>query len=525
MQELKDIEINEIFEKAIKLIESGKNVFITGKAWTGKSTLLEYFRDNTKKKIVVLAPTWVSAINIKGQTIHSFFWFKPDVTYDSIHKVYKDNEKNNLYKKIDIIIIDEISMVRADLLDCVDKFLRINGNYPDKPFWWIQIVFIWDLYQLSPVVNRLENELFQYFYTSPYFFSAKFFVDFDMEFIELEKIYRQVDSTFITLLNKVRNNTQNNEDINLLNERFTRKYISGYGDFFIHLTSTNNDADIINEEELEKLPDSSSSFTWILEWDFASNSMPTSSELKLKIWAQIMMLNNDPAWRRVNGTIWKIIWIETWFFDDDTIIAELSDGKRVEIVKHTWEIYKFFLNEDWNIDSKIMGKFTQFPLRLAFAVTIHKSQWKTFDNVIVDLGRWSFAHGQVYVALSRCTTFEWLILKRPIRQSDIKMDSRVQEFLTKYQFKIANREDSKKNKIKKINKAIKENKNLEVTFLKSTNEKTKRTLKPEYLWEIECEWGSNFLWLEWFCHLNNDTRVFYVEKMLEVEVIENNQQL
>ncbi|EKE27455.1 MAG: hypothetical protein ACD_3C00205G0008 [uncultured bacterium (gcode 4)] len=517
---VKEIEINEVFEKTFAIIESWKNVFITGKAWTGKSTLLEHFRDHTKKKVVVLAPTWVSAINVKGQTIHSFFWFKPDITPESVRKTKKDDDVHNIYKKIDIIIIDEISMVRADLLDCADRFLRLNGKYENKPFWGIQMVFIWDLYQLSPVVNSYEKELFWLHYESPYFFSAKLFDWLEMEFIELEKIYRQTDNKFISLLNKIRNNTANWDDINLLNERYSKHYVQRYNDFCIHLTTTNKDADIINETELEKLPDSYSTFKWSIEWEFWMESAPTSAELRLKIWAQIMMLNNDPAWRWVNWTIGKIVWIDSCFFEDDIIIAELSDGKEVEITPHTWEIFKFFLNEDGNIDSQVLGKFTQFPLRLAFAVTIHKSQWKTFDKVIVDLWRWSFAHGQVYVALSRCTTFEWLVLKRPLRKSDIRMDPRVQEFLTRYQYKLADRDINKSEKLRKITKAIKEKKDLQVTFLRSTDEKSKRIMKPEYIWEMECDW-VNFLWLEWFCHLKKENRIFKVDKMLDVEVIED----
>ena len=517
-QDMKEIEINEVFEKTFKLIETGKNVFITGKAWTGKSTLLEYFRDHTEKKVVILAPTWVSAINVRGQTIHSFFWFKPDVTYETVRRIKKEDDKNNIYKKIDIIIIDEISMVRADLLDCVDKFLRLNAKFPNHPFWWIQIVFIWDLYQLSPVVNKYENELFSNYYDSPYFFSAKLFQEFDMEFIELEKIYRQTDSSFINLLNKIRNNTADYKDIEMLNERYSSSYNKQYNDFCIHLTTTNRDADIINETELDKLPDTHSTFYGKIEWEFGKESTPTSIELKLKIGSQIMMLNNDSASRWVNGTIGKVVWIDH-FFDEDVITAELSNGEEVEITPYTWEIFKFFLNEEGNIDSQVLGKFTQLPIRLAFAVTIHKSQWKTFDRVVVDLWKGSFAHGQVYVALSRCTTFEWLTLARPLRKGDIRMDNRVQQFLTKYQHELASRDHIKIERLHTINKAIKENKNLQVTFLHSTDEKSKRMLKPEYIWEMECE-GINFLWLEGFCHLKQENRVFKVDNMIEVEVIE-----
>ncbi|MDD2565423.1 MAG: AAA family ATPase [Candidatus Gracilibacteria bacterium] len=517
-QHPKDIEINEIFEKTFKLIESGKNIFITGKAGTGKSTLLEYFRDHTDKKVVVLAPTGVSAINIRGQTVHSFFGFKPDITYDNVRKTKKDDDTTNIYKKLDIIIIDEISMVRADLLDCADKFLRLNGKFPNHPFGGIQMIFIGDLYQLSPVVNKHENDLFTSHYESPYFFSAKLFDEFDMEFIELEKIYRQTDNSFTSLLNKIRNNTADYSDIKALNERYSPTYNKHYNDFCIHLTTTNKDADVINETELDKLPDSYSTFYGRIEGEFGKESTPTAIELKLKIGSQIMMLNNDPGSRWVNGSIGKIVGIDH-FFDEDIIIAELSDGKEVEITQHTWEIFKFFLNEDGNIESQVLGKFTQFPIRLAFAVTIHKSQGKTFDRVVVDLGRGSFAHGQVYVALSRCTTFEGLTLARPLRKSDIRMDDRVQEFLCKYQHKLASRDNVIAERLYTINKAIKENRNLQVTFLKSTNEKSKRTLKPEYIGEMECE-GTNFLGLEGFCHLKQENRVFKVDNMVDVEVVE-----
>ncbi len=248
------IEFNEIFQKALDLMENtSRHIFITGKAGTGKSTLLDYFRNHTKKKVVVLAPTGVSALNVRGQTIHSFFGFKPNITLKSIKKI-KGSAKN-IYSELDAIIIDEASMVRADLLDCIDKFLRLNAR-KKKPFGGIQMIFIGDLYQLPPVVTSTEKEFFNTYYKSPYFFDAMVMTEIEMEFIELEKIYRQKDEDFIAILNAIRNNSVTEKELNILNKRCNPEFITDSKDFYIWLTSINNAAEKINIEHLSRVSSS-----------------------------------------------------------------------------------------------------------------------------------------------------------------------------------------------------------------------------------------------------------------------------
>ena len=252
-KETPSIEINEQFHRALEIMEdTSKNVFITGRAGTGKSTLLEYFRSFTSKKVAVLAPTGVAAVNVKGQTIHSFFKFKPDVTVEKIKKLRKD-DKASVYKKLDAIVIDEVSMVRADLLDCVDTFLRLNGPDKTDPFGGIQMIFVGDLYQLPPVVKGEERAIFSSLYDTPYFFSAHVFTKLKMEFVELEKVYRQHDEHFISLLNAIRNNSITEESLELLNRRYIPEYEPDPDDFFVYLTTTNDLAERINSRQLEKL--------------------------------------------------------------------------------------------------------------------------------------------------------------------------------------------------------------------------------------------------------------------------------
>jgi len=248
------IEINEQFKHALNIMDNtGKSIFVTGRAGTGKSTLLNYFRFTTRKKVAVLAPTGVAALNVKGQTIHSFFRFKPNVTMDLIRKIRSGDGKNNIYQKLDAIIIDEISMVRADLLDCIDKFLRLNGPDVDKPFGGIQMIFIGDLYQLPPVITGAEKKGFKSLYKTPYFYSSRIFDSFDMEFLELEKIYRQQDPVFIDLLNSIRNKTINAEGLDMLNQRYNPNFKPATGDFYVYLTTTNDLAARINNSQLNNL--------------------------------------------------------------------------------------------------------------------------------------------------------------------------------------------------------------------------------------------------------------------------------
>jgi len=498
-------------------IGSGEFVSIVGQSGTGKSTLLKYFLETTDKPAVVLAPTGVAAVNVNGQTIHSFFGFKPDITLSKVSKlqVYK----KDLYKHLKTIIIDEVSMVRADLLDCVDKFLRLYGPNKRLPFGGTQMIFIGDLYQLAPVVASKEKNLFKEHYQTPYFFGAKVFKtsDFKMEFVELEKIYRQKDDKFIRLLNAVRNRSVTAGDLAWLNKQYRPDFESKDDDFYIHLTALNEQADAVNALKLDKLTTKLYSFKAKVAGDFGKEYFPTAEVLNLKSGAQIMLLNNDSSGRWINGTVGRILVIKKDEDGEFYILAKLQDGKRVKIYPHTWDIYRYFLSGK-EIQSETVGSFTQFPVRLAFAVTIHKSQGKTFEKAIVDLGRGAFACGQTYVALSRCVSISGLVLKQPIKPSDLRLDFAVVKFLTGYQYRLAEEKLPLEQKIALIEKAIKEKKNLEIVYLKGKDEKSKRRIKPLYLGEMEYE-GYDFLGLEAFCFSRDDKRTFNVERILEIKEI------
>jgi len=512
------IDLNEQFLHALDVMENTqKNVFITGRAGTGKSTLLDYFRTHTKKKAVVLAPTGVAAVNVRGQTIHSFFKFKPDVTLQSIKlRKKKEDVKKNIYQKLDTIVIDEVSMVRADLLDCVDKFMRVNGRDATKTFGGTQMIFIGDLYQLPPVVTSQEKEIFRSHYHTPYFFSARVFENFDMEFIELEKIYRQQDEHFINLLNAIRNNSVNDKDLAALNQRYDPEFEPSLDDFYVYLTPLNAQAEAINEKQLAQHKAKLHTFRGITRGEFGREYLPTAIDLQVKSGAQIMMLNNDSSNRWINGTIGKIETIEEDEAGEPVIVAELDNGRSVDIYPYTWEIFKFYL-EEGQLKSEVIGSFTQFPLMLAWAVTIHKSQGKTFERVIIDLGRGTFAHGQLYVALSRCTTLNGMVLKKPVHKKHVWMDYHVVNYLTKYQYHKAEQRCSVDDKMEIIRRAIKDKKALTIVYLKPNDEKSRRTIKPKKVGEMEYQ-GRAYLGLEAFCMKRQDTRVFRVDRILEIQL-------
>ena len=427
------IEINEDFARALNFLEnSGKNLFITGNAGTGKSTLLEHFQIHTKKNVAILAPTGVAALNVNGQTIHSFFLIPPNITPDKVLEHKLSDKRQKLIQNLDMIIIDETSMLRADLLDCIDISLKYYRGEPNLPFGGLQMVFIGDLYQLPPVVaSAEERQLFQNYYSSPYFFSAKCLENVELEYLELQKIYRQNDDNFIALLNKVRNNTITEEELNELNLRYSPdSENSSAKEFIITLTTTNAAADEKNKKELAKLHNSMETFNGELDGDFPKSHLPTMETLDLKVGAQIMMLNNDSSGRWVNGSIGKITKIEFDEFEEEEVInIKLNNGLSAKVKKYSWNIHKYFYNEEKNsIDTEITGSFTQFPMRLAWAVTIHKSQGKTFDKVIIDIGNGTFAHGQIYVALSRCRSLEGITLKKQITKKHIWMDKKITQY-------------------------------------------------------------------------------------------------
>jgi ATP-dependent DNA helicase PIF1 len=512
-------ELNEQFLKAYELMDgTDRNAFITGKAGTGKSTLLGYFRENTKKNIVVLAPTGVAALNVGGQTVHSFFRFKPDVTLSKVKKLkQKQADGETVYQRLDAIVIDEISMVRADLLDCVDKFMRLNGKSRLLPFGGAQMIFIGDLYQLPPVVGREERQIFRDSYNSPYFFDAKLFEQgFEMDLVELEKVYRQKDERLITVLNAIRNNTATEAHLRVLNQNCDPAFEPPPGDLYIYLTTTNAVAAEINEARVAKLPGEPTVSEGVITGNFERKSFPTDVSLKLKIGAQVMLLNNDPGGRWVNGSIGRV----TAVYEEDELVlgVELSDGRPVEVSPYTWELFDFtFDPEKKSISAEKVGSFRQLPLKTAWAITIHKSQGKTFPKIILDIGRGAFAHGQTYVALSRCTDLAGLVLKKPLKKSHILMDWRVVDFITQHQYRSAERACSLEERVGILKAAALNRDSLEITYLKAQDVKSRRTVTPLVVEEMQYM-GQAFLGLKAFCAARQDERVFRVDRILEIKL-------
>ncbi len=511
-----NIDFNAEFQRAFSLMEETRHhVLITGRAGTGKSTLLTYFRNATQKRVVVLAPTGVAAVNIEGQTIHSFFHFKPNVTPALIKRKKKaEKDRPALYKKLTTIVIDEVSMVRSDLLDCIDKFLRFNGPDEKQPFGGVQMILIGDLYQLPPVVSAAEREIFRSHYPTPYFFSAKVFDQLPVEYVELEKVYRQKDDEFVRLLNTIRNRSVTDDDLAKFNARCDPHFEASPDAFFISLTSTNALADAINEKRLAELPGKTWKAKGQIDGDFGKEYLPTAVDLKLKKGAQIMLLNNDAYGQWINGTIGKIRKFENDDEGDDVIVADLDNGDTARISPYTWKIYRFFLKND-ELRSEEVGSFRQYPVRLAFAVTIHKSQGKTFENVVIDVGHGTFAHGQMYVALSRCTTLDGIVLKQPLKKTHILMDWQVVKFLTNMQYAQAAKKFSREDKMKMIETAILEKKNIDILYLKGQDEKSRRTVRPLFMGDMEYK-GYPYLGLEAFCLERREKRIFNVDKILEI---------
>lgn len=446
---IQDIDLdNPIFQFAYQLIEKTNYcLFLTGSAGTGKSTFLRYIRENIKKNFVTLAPTGIAAVNVEAVTIHSFFNLprRPLLPDDEDIKIFHKNaEKRKIIQKMDTLIIDEISMVRADVLDGIDTALRKNGGDPTLPFGGKQVIFIGDIFQLEPVVQRQtgEHDFLEKVYGSPFFFSAyclKLLAQkgTPMVSIEMKKIYRQKHEVFINLLEKVRKNEVIQQDIDHINKRYLplqqiKEVHQHQLDFTITLTTKNAIVDTLNIEQIGLLKGKEYVYEGTIEGEFDEKFLPTDFHLKLKKGAQVMFVKNDFMGRWVNGTIGKI-----HALTEETVKVEMSDGKIYEVETVTWENVSYSYNEEKRrVEQAIIGNYTQFPLKLAWAVTIHKAQGLTFDKVVIDMGSGAFASGQLYVALSRCRTLEGIILKQKIRLSDAKLDARVKEFSKTFNDKV-----------------------------------------------------------------------------------------
>lgn len=429
---------NKEFQDALSLVRyTSQSIFLTGKAGTGKSTFLRYVCEHVKKKHIVLAPTGVAAINVGGTTIHSFFKmpFRPMLPDDPdlslvdgrIYNLLKYSKKQRqILREVELIIIDEISMVRADMIDFIDRVLRVFSGNMRFPFGGKQLLLVGDIYQLEPVVTADMRDILSRFYPNAYFFSARVFKEITLVPIELQNVYRQQDGRFVDLLDKIRNNTATREELNVLNSR----YIPGGNDmdtddFSITLATRRDQVDYINENRLSRLSGEERVFVGEIKGDFPEGSLPTSLELVLKPGAQIMFIKNDPDRRWVNGTIGIVSDITP----DDKIEVFLESGESYELERCVWENIKYTYNEkEKSIEETVLGTFVQYPVRLAWAITVHKSQGLTFNKVVIDFTGGAFAGGQTYVALSRCKSLEGIELRKPITHRDIFVNPDIVRF-------------------------------------------------------------------------------------------------
>ena len=428
---------NKEFQDALQLItHTRQSVFLTGKAGTGKSTFLKYICNHTKQKYVVLAPTGIAAINAGGVTLHSFFKlpFRPmlpddpdlSLSHGRIFEFFKyPKEKRKIIAEVDLIIIDEISMVRADIIDCVDRILRVYSGNMRLPFGGKQLLFVGDVFQLEPVVPSDQKEILSLFYASPFFFSARVFKDINLVPIELQKVYRQTDSVFINILDRIRNNAARKQELDTLNGRYFPSFEPQNEDMYITLATRRDQVDFINEKKLAELPGEEYVSVGKIEGDFPESSLPTQLNLSIKEQAQVIFIDNDYERRWVNGTIGMVSGID----ENGNVYVLLENGVEHLVEPTSWRNYKYKYNEkEKRIEEEIVGTFEQLPIRLAWAITVHKSQGLTFSRVVVDLTGGVFAGGQTYVALSRCTSLEGLVLKSKISSRDIFIRKEIVEF-------------------------------------------------------------------------------------------------
>ncbi|MCC8113938.1 MAG: AAA family ATPase [Bacteroidales bacterium] len=442
MKKASEIELDKIdtksaeFQNALALIAyTNQSVFLTGKAGTGKSTFLQYLTRTTKKKYVVLAPTGIAAVNAGGQTLHSFFKlpFKPMLPTDpevvSITRLRERMKYNKqhikLLKSLDLIIIDEVSMVRADTIDFIDRLLRVFCGNLRQPFGGKQLLLVGDVFQLEPVITGdVKDVLAHHYRDGSFFFNAAAFHELSIVPIELRKVYRQSDPQFISLLDRVRVGAPSLSDIQTLNARVENQASLIDDDFTMTIATRRDMVDHINHTRLESLTTPEHKFVGTINGEFPENSLPTDMELVLKEGAQVVFVKNDPERRWVNGTIGRIV-----DFGEDGIMVELEDGSKHAVIPETWENVKYEYDEEkQEVTENVIGSYMQYPLKLAWALTIHKSQGLTFDKVIIDVGQGAFSGGQTYVALSRCRSLQGIKLRSTVNARDIFVNQRVVAF-------------------------------------------------------------------------------------------------